>query len=395
MPRRVLPHLRDLSDQIGAILGYYCRILDDEFLFGAAIQIPQVATIFDRVNDRRLQFSGEALTLTELLTLIAYRYGFERAETVGFGGYAVVLGQGAPVDAPPVEYGQRRVLRLVPEHHVRDVLFKPDAPNDFDVRLDAHNEPIRDPDYPLLLSDLFVLPRHTTKLVFLNGDGSPALAGGYPARLHCQLLPEVRPFAGSGLDQRMALEAGNLLEAALATLGVSVADAHGGNGGALIGADGQPIVVRTVLPDGRERRHYVPVVLDYGYYSPIGARTLAAVLMHHGVTGGSVAGLLRQHPAMGALLDTLADESRPLVARVAHVIEHSGLPRYAFGRLLYAVTPPILSPGFWIDYAEHHWKTTKERIYPPLQSQARLTPLYPDYDEVLFPQRIEEYYLTL
>jgi hypothetical protein len=307
----------------------------------------------------------------------------------------VVLGQGAPVDAPPTEYSQRRVLRLVPDHHVRDVLHKPGAPNDFDVRLDAQHEPIRDPDYPLLLSDLFVLPRHTTKLVFLNPDGSPAHAGGYPARLHCQLLPEIRPFAGSGLDQRMAVEAGNLLEAALATLGVGVADAHGGNGGALVGADGHPIVMRTVLPDRNERLEYVPVVLDYGYYSPIGARTLAAVLMYHGVNADSVGGLLRQHPAMGAMLDSLAEMARPLVTRFAHVIEHSGLPRYAFGRLLYDVNPPILSPGFWIDYAEQHWQTTKERIYPPLQSQSRLKPLYPDYDEVLFPQRIEEYYLTL
>lgn len=373
MPSRILPHLTALSQQISGIVAHYRRSLDDEFLFGSAAQIPQVATIFDRVGERPLHFSGENLSLTDLLTLIAFRYGFERVRVVGHGGYAVVLGNAETSTTPP----QRRVLRLVPEHHVRDIVASGDSPREFDVRLDATGEPLRDPAYPLLLSDLLLLPRHTTRLVFHDATGTVVQAGGYPAVLHCQLLPEVRAFNGARLEQARTRAAGDLLEAALATVGVSVADAHGGNGGVLVGSDGQPITYDT--PD----RPYIPVVLDYGYYSAISPRALAGLLRRYDVTPAAVRARLAAHrPDMEA--DDLAD-----------LIDRSGLPRSWFGRLLLDSAAAKLNPALWIDRAEDQWRTIKERTYPPLQAQARLSRLYPDYDEVLFPQRIETYHFTV
>jgi hypothetical protein len=149
MPRRILPHLESLSNQIQGIITHYTRMLDDEFLFAAAAQVPQVATIFDRVGTVPLHFRGEDLTLTELLTLIAYRYGLEAVSVIGHGGYAIVLSSRAP-DGDE-DTSQRRVLRLVPEHHVRDVTGQPGNRREFDVRLAADGSPLRNPDYPLLL----------------------------------------------------------------------------------------------------------------------------------------------------------------------------------------------------------------------------------------------------
>ncbi|MEQ8676891.1 MAG: hypothetical protein RLP44_08510 [Aggregatilineales bacterium] len=385
MPRRILPHLETLSTQIHNIISHYRRMLDDEFLFSAAVQVPQVATIFDRIRDKSLRFGGEDLSLIELLTLIAYRYGFENVQVMGHGGYAIVLGH---KDDPDNQQRQRRVLRLVPEHHVRNIVAQPDAFHEFDVHLNAGGEPIRNTEYPLLLSDLFLMPRHTTKLVFYEPDGEIAQAGGYPASLHCQLLPEVRAFNKPQINQRMAKESGALLESALATLGVSVADAHGGNGGSLIGADGQPLIHE--IPDQPERAYYVPIVLDYGYYAQIGARTLASILVHHGVT----AEIIQTHLRVDAD-DIAPDTTIPWLDRLAQLIGQSDLPRSAFGQLLYRVQSDFLNPYIWIDPAEYHWQTTKEKTYPPLQAQARLEQLYPDYDEVIFPQRIETYTFNL
>ncbi|GAB4511044.1 MAG: hypothetical protein OHK0046_08600 [Anaerolineae bacterium] len=387
MPDQILPHLVELSAQITGIVSRYCTMLDDEFLFGAAMQVPQVATIFDRVNSHRLNFRDEHLRLAELLTLIAYRYGLEAVRVMGHGGYALVLGHSG---APTLPDAQRRVLRLVPEHHVRNIIATTTPTYEFDVRLDADHEPIRHAQYPLILSDLFLMPRHTTKLVFYSPDGQVVQAGGYPASLHCQLLPEVRAFNSPLLDQRLAREAGDLLEAALATLGVSVADAHGGNGGALIGADGNPIVERRALPNGEIREFYVPVVLDYGYYARIGARTLASILVRYGVTEEMVRACLKIHAP-----DYVMPQQTPWLDCLSTLIEDSGLPRTTFGRLLYNTEHTWIDPTIWINLAEDQWRTTKEKMYPPLQAQSRLSRLYPDYDEVLFPQRIEEYTFTL
>lgn len=373
MPRRILPHLETLLTQISGIVRRYCRMLDDDLMFGAGVQVPQVATILDRVGEQRLTFSGEDLLLTELLTLIAYRYGLESVQVIGHGGYAIVL-------SGTTAQQQRRVMRLVPEHHVRRITCEGGQRcREFDVCLDDNLEPIRDERYPLLLSDLFLLPRHTTTLVFRNEAGEVLQAGGYPARLHCQLLPEVRALDHRDLNPRMARHAGDLLEAALATLGVGVADAHGGNGGVLLGEGGEPI-----LHGGAQ---YVPVVLDYGYYSAVGARALARVLLHHGVTRGMVERCLAAHNV------TMNCEEWP--GCLPGIIAESGVVRSAFGRLLFEVEPPFLDPMVWVNRAEHRWQTVKERTYPPLQDQARLSRMYPDYDEVLFPQRVEEYNFRL
>jgi len=385
MPRQILPELEPLANQLRGIVSYYRALLDDEFMFGAAVQIPQAAAIFDRVAQRPITFAGEELRLNELLTLIAYRYGFMDVQEVGHGGYAIVIGhREGGVSAGD----QRRVLRFVPDHHVRTITANGRPAYEFDVRLDASGEPIRDPAYPLLLSDLFLMPRHTTKLVFHDAAGQAIQAGGYPASLHCQLLPQVRAFNSPDLDRRLAEDAGNLLEAALATLGVSVADAHGGNGGALVGPDGTAIIRRNA--GETSGGHYIPVVLDYGYYSQIGVKTLAELLARYGVTPPMVEGMLARH-APGIALP----HDGPWPVRLAHVIGHSGLPRSTFGRLLYAVDPPILDPSIWIDPAEDHWRTTKEKTYPPLQSRSRLSRLYPDFDEVIFPQRIEAYHFVM
>lgn len=372
MPRQILPHLERLSRQIDGIISEYCRRLDDDFLFGAGAQIPQVATIFERVGSSPLYFSTEHLSLTELLTLIAYRYGFEAVQVVGYGGYAIVLGHDSTA---PTAHQQRRVLRLVPEHHVRDVVAHGDPLHPHNVRLDDTGEPIRDAQQPLLLSDLFLLPRHTTRLAFYQRDGRVVQAGGYPASLHCQLLPEVRAFNSPELDQRMARASGDLLEAALASLGVSVADAHGGNGGALLGPDGQPLV-----RDGL----YIPIVLDYGYYSQIEPQRLAALLLRYGLNREQ---LTAWWPAR------IPNDASP--AALAHSITTSGLPRKAFGRLLYQLQPTLIDAAVWIEQTMANWRTTKERVYPPLRAQSRLTRLYPSFDEVIFPQRIEEYSFTV
>ncbi len=371
MPRRILPHLVGLSNQMQGIVSHYRRLLDDEFLFGAAVQIPHVATIFDRVGDKNLHFSGEDVSFVELLTLIAYRYGFENVQLVGQGGYALVLGH-------KERQHLRRVLRLVPEHHVRDIVARTTPPRSFDVRLDGDGEPIRDPDYPLLLSDLFLMPRHTTKLVFWESDDAVMQAGGYPASLHAQLLPEVCAFSSINLDQRMAQRAGDLLEVALATLGVSVADAHGGNGGVLVGEGGRHVVAH----DGNGETDYVPVVLDFGYYAQIGARTLARLLIRYGVTDET----LRTHVPVPVPAGVATD-----VDPLAEVIEQGTVPRHTFGRLLYHLPAARLNPSMWIKPAQDHWHTTKEQTYPSLLAQSRLAYLYPDYDEVSFPQRIEAY----
>jgi hypothetical protein len=247
---------------------------------------------------------------------------------------------------------------------------------------------------------LFLVPRHTTKLVFQQADGEMLRAGGYPASLHCQLLPEVRPFNVSlqsgasrqeALNSRMAEEAGHLLEAALATLGVSVADAHGGNGGVLVGKDGRPIIHRTRLSDGTLREQYIPVVLDYGYYSRIGPRTLADVLVRYGVTFEMVA----QCMVLNGRKRVQPRDNLSAVENITTVIENTDLPRHIFGRLLYRVIPHRLDPFIWIDRADRHWQSVKEKTYPPLEAQSRLSRLYPQYQEVLFPQRIEQYAFTL
>ncbi|MCA9915114.1 MAG: hypothetical protein KC496_17285 [Anaerolineae bacterium] len=376
MPRQILPHLESLLQQISGIVLLYQSMLDDDFLFGSAAQVPQVATIFDRVNGHTLHFGGEEVTLTELLTLIAYRYGFEDVRVIGHGGYAIVLGHREKILS---QGSQRRVLRLVPDHHVRNILAHGETIRHFDVRLDADNEPIRDEDYPLILSDLFLMPRHTTKLVFREEDGSIAQAGGYPAILHCQILPEVRPFNSTEIDRGLAQQAGELLEAALATLGVSVADAHGGNGGALVGFDGKPILR---MDQANKEPCYIPVVLDYGYYSQIGTRTLAQLLIRYGITPEDI----RKHLSFSPLASTQSWQQS-----LTQFIDNSTLPRSAFGRLLLDARPDILDVHVWIEMAAHHWRTAKEKNYPALQAQSRLARLYPDYDEVLFPQRIEEY----
>ncbi len=383
MPRRILPHLEQLSRQIQGVINRYVFMLDDEFLFASASQVPQVATIFDRVTEHPLRFRGEDLTLTELLTLIAYRYGLEDVRVIGHGGYAIVLGQ-QQATSEDESSDQRRVLRLVPEHHVRDVTGRSSKTRDFDVRLSANNEPLRDPAYPLLLSDLFLMPRHTTRLIFTDENGQQLMAGGYPAILHCQLLPEVRAFNQLKADTTLSKAAGNLLEAALATLGVSVADAHGGNGGVLIGHDGNPIW--HPLPNHIYGGTFIPVVLDYGYYAEIGPRTLSDILIACGITREVITAFLEDIPSSTAL-----DSDSSLDVALAQVIANSGAPPRQFGRLLYQVQPELMNPHIWIEKADQQWQTIKERAYPPLRAQARLDYLYPDYDEVIFPQRIEEY----
>lgn len=385
MPRQILPQLETLSMQVQGIISHYTRMLDDEFLFGSATQVPQVATIFDRIAQHRLYFHGDSLSLTELLTLIAYRYGFEKVQIMGHGGYAIVLGNR---DAPSTDDpAQRRVLRLVPDHHVRNIIAQPDKANEFDVRLTDKLEPQRNPDYPLLLSDLFLMPRHTCKLIFYDESGEILQAGGYPAILHCQLLPEARAFNQLKTNIAMANMAGDILEAALATLGVSVADAHGGNGGALMDSQGHPLQQDS---QAGLSSMYIPVVLDYGYYSRIGARTLASVLIRHGVSSDAFRDRLLQ-----AAPDHSFEQGGTLLDFMTHEIDQSDLPRSHFGRLLYDVPSGFLNPYIWIDQAESHWKTAKEKAYPPLRGQSRLARLYPDYDEVIFPQRIEEYGFTV
>ncbi len=380
MPAQILPQLSPLLNQMSGIISYYRHILDDEFMFGAAAQIPHVATVFDRVGQGVLHFAGEDVSLSELLTLIAYRYGFEGVRMVGNGGYAIVLGHEDNTSFRPQE---RRVLRFVADHHVRDIVAKDAKQNDFDVQLNAHGEPIRGTQYPLLLSDLFLMPRHTTKLIFRDNTGSIIQAGGYPAILHCQLLPEIWSFTHSRLDQRMAKNTGDLLESALTTLGVSIADAHGGNGGVLIGADSQPILWQPAHGD----THYVPVVLDYGYYAKVGSRMLATILIRHGLTPA----ILRESLGIEVSDTPPYQPTDAWITELRALIEASPLPRSAFGKLLHQLQPHRLNPDIWVDRAEHNWHTLKERMYPALQAQSRLSRLYPDYDEVIFPQRIEEY----
>ncbi len=375
MPHRVLPHLEGLLKQISGVMRRYRLMLDDDLLFGAGVQVPQVATIFDIVSDRRLRFSGEDLQLSELLTLIAYRYGLEDIHVIGHGGYAIVLSAATTESA----FQQRRVVRLVPDHHVRD-LAGAGTRRSYDIQLDAKGEPIRLNSTSLLLSDLFLVPRHTTLLSFQDGDGGFLQAAGYPAKMHCQLLPEVRALNHPDLNPSMAHDAGALLEAALATLGVAISDGHGGNAGALLNADGTPVIYRTKYG----KTFYVPVVIDYGYYTRVGSRRLAELLVTYGVTEKMVQALL------DAKNVSLSSElSWP--DGLQYVIETSELQAHDFGSLLLDVPEPFLDTGIWINQAEHQWQTVKERTYPPLQDQARLSRLYPQYDEVLFPQRIEEY----
>lgn len=387
---RKLPYIPELTDQLGGIFSAYQRMLDDEFMFASAMQVPQAATIFDIMAARVLPIGMNSVTFPELIALIAYRYGFRNVRRVGHGGYAVVFGHGEHM--PGVRIELRRVLRLVPDHHVQDVMGNPDIPQrSFDVRVDKHNEPIRDPYYPLLLSDLFLLPRHTTKLIFLDIRGEPLQAGGKPAVLHCQLMPQVIPLnQPAGLDRKMADEAGDLLSVALASLGVSVSDAHTGNGGVLVDRDGEPLIFKRPLRDGTIKESYVPVVLDWGYYSEIGPRMLSQILASHGVTVQMVRALLDKH---GRASDGLDDESQPLHKRFERVIREADLGKREFGRLLYDVDMPIFTPEMWIRRSMHQWETIKEQTYPALHDQSRLNILYPTYHEILFPQRVEEYRL--
>lgn len=399
MPTQYAAILRQLAQQINGLMAGYLRMLDDEFLFAAGTQVPKVATIFE-INDRKvLPFGVNTVTLPELLALIAYRYGFTSIRHMGQGGYAIVIGHDPdhafPQAEAPTDPELRRVIRFVPDHHVQNILARPDQRRPFDVLLDEHNEPIRDPAFPLILSDVFLLPRHTIKLVFHDAQGKIRQAGGSPAILHCQLLPEVIPLNASGLNQAMAQAAGLLLETVLASFGTHIADAHGGNGGVLLDAAGEPLRFTTPRPDGTLHTQYIPVVLDYGYYSEIGPKRLAAILAQHQVTPAQVAGIIAALPQAADLRALLDDAAQPLEARYAAVIAAAGCPRQAFGRLLYQVTPPAILPQLWLDQSEAQWRTTKEKNYPPLHDQARLNVLYPVYDEILFPQRIEEYHLTL
>jgi hypothetical protein len=400
----VAQSMQHLSAQINGIFRYYLRLLDDEFAFAAAVQVPQVATIFDAAQGRHIDFAGERLTLTQLIALIAYRYGFMSVRKIGHGGYAVVLGHDPQTEEtarimfnrPLAEL--RRVLRLVPDHHVQNIIGDPVNPTrPFDVQLDANNEPIRDPEYPLLLSDLFLLPRHTTKIVLRDARGEIMMAGGRPAILHCQLLPEAIAMNDSRLDQQMAIQSGERLAAGLATLGVSVADAHGGNGGVLVSPVGKPILRIGRGTDGKMGRHYVPIVLDFGYYSRIGPRTLSEMLLAYGVTIEMMAGTLEQTlPHIAApLLTVLYDETRPLSERFQHVINESGLRRATFGRLLYFVDPPIVYRNMWIDHTRVAWESIRDNNYPALRDQSRLRTMYPTYNEITFPQHIETYDLQL
>ncbi|MEO0597868.1 MAG: hypothetical protein AAF126_17290 [Chloroflexota bacterium] len=393
-PRNLLPHMTALSQQLQGMISRYRIMLDDEFVFGSGAQMPQVATILDRAGDTWLRFKTEQVTLTEMLTLIAYRYGFESLRQMGHGGYAIVMTH-AQTFSVKTE-AQRRVFRLVPDHHVRDVLRNPADPRPYDVELDANNEPIRHPDYPLILSDLFLLPRHTTKLIFHERNGKVAQAGGYRALLHCQLLPEVRALNSIGLDTQKAKDAGNLLEMALATLGVAVADAHGGNGGVLLNRAGDPLTFDIPQADGTTEAHYIPVVLDFGYYSTIGSKRLARVLENYGVTPTMMHDCLRQQgyePDIPTEIDL--SNSETVQAHYIDLIEKTDIPRHLLGRLLYHTQPQVLYPKMWIEYAEHHWETTKEHHYPALDAQSHLVGLYPQYDEVVFPQKIEEYHFIL
>lgn len=404
MPEHIVPHLERLTRQINGIFSYYSRMLDDEFLFAAGAQVPQAATIFDATAGKAVSFSGGNLSIPYLIALIAYRYGFTGLERIGHGGYAVAFShdshsrQHHQQSALPDAHEVRRVLRLVPDHHVPDITGSPQQFRPFDVELDADNNPIRRSDYPLLLSDVFLLPRHTTRLVFHTDDGDIIPAGGRPAILHCQVLPQVIPLNSSDLNRQMAHEAGELLEIALATLGVRVADAHGGNGGVLVGMDGNPLLFSYRLPDGTPAQQYIPVVLDYGYYSQIEASRLADLLIYHGVTTAMMQETMdthlhgAQHDGLRAILQ---DDHCPLKVRFSTIIAQSGLDRAIFGRILYRVEPPGLLPEIWIHRTQQVWETIKEQSYPPLNHQSRLETIYPAYDEMLFPQHIEEYHLPL
>lgn len=386
MPQPFSPVLSHLHHQIAGIMGYYQRMLDDEFLFASAAQVPQVITIFERIGTTLLPFNGGAITLPELLTLIAYRYGFNSIRTVGHGGYALVIGHDDDDLAARPEGDIRRVLRFVPEHHVQDVTGNPDHQRAFDVRLGADNQPIRDPACPLILSDLFLLPRHTTRLAFYGHDGNLLQAGGYPAVMHCQLLPEVLPLNAAHVSRAVAEQAGDILETALASLGVSVADAHGGNGGLLLDSFGRPLLRER---DGRSEM--IPVVLDYGYYSEIGPQRLGGILARCGVPDAALRAVLEQAGRLADCVRWLDDPTLSAEQRYAEVIRHAALTTQTFGRLLHQVQPSVLSADLWLDHSAEHWRTIKERSYPPLQDQARLNVLYPVYDEMILPQHIEHY----
>jgi hypothetical protein len=331
---------------------------------------------------------------------VAYRYGFNGVTRIGHGGYAVVIGhdetpqQRAQRNRPPTRREMRRVLRLVPDHHVQDIRGGAQQ-RPFDVELDDDNQPRRDPNFPLLLSDVFLMPRHTCKLIFYKTKDSAAQAGGKPAILHCQLLPQVIPMNGDGLNRDMAIRAGELLESALATLGVSVADAHGGNGGVLAGVDGKPLIYQKTMPNGQPIDMYIPVVLDYGYYSEIEPRKLGQILTRNGITVEMMQAFLESNGITTSQQQCLADTDRPLKERFAEIIADSSLKRAHFGRLLYQLDPPIIVPDMWLRYSEEQWQTTQEDNYPPLRDQSRLTTIYPSYDEIVFPQRIEEYHFQL
>lgn len=391
------PVFQTLARQLHGIMMSFQRMLDDDFVFGSAQSVPQVATIFERVGSQPLPFAGTTMPLSELLALIAYRYGFKSVKYVGHGGYAIVVGHDEDDLPAPLQdnekFDTRRVLRFVPHHHVQDVLGKPQHLRPFDVRLDAHNEPIRYAGYPLLLSDIFLLPRHTTRLVFRDSHGQVLQAGGHPAILHCQLLPEVIPLNDHGLRTPLAIQAGELLATVLAALGVKVADAHGGNGGVLTDKAGKPLVYQH--PHAPYPEQYIPVVLDYGFYTTIHLRSLATLLAQKGVTVPMLLALINRSGVDTTPYLEFEKLGKDLETRLLHIMETSGLSPHTLGRLLFQVQPPILHPHMWLERAMSVWRTTKEKSYPALQDQERLATLYPAYDEIVFPQRIEEYHFIL
>jgi len=130
----------------------------------------------------------------------------------------------------------------------------------------------------------------------------------------------------------------------------------------------------------------VPIVLDYGYYSRISPKHLAEVLVRNGVTVDLIQRIAPEYAPTDA---------RPLTAHLAEIIAQSDQPRAYFGRWLYQVEPAVLDPHMWINRSKQQWETVKERAYPTLREQSRLSRLYPDYDEVIFPQRIETYTFTI
>ena len=75
MPRQILPHLEALSQQIHGVLSHYRRMLDDEFLFGAGAQMPQVACtiLIGRYAMERYAADIDGTTLAERVRAVYER----------------------------------------------------------------------------------------------------------------------------------------------------------------------------------------------------------------------------------------------------------------------------------------------------------------------------------